>query len=253
MRVVMRRDGGRNFVYQSAIANATHYPDSGEGPNEHALTYLKDGSTILCILRAYGDGRCGSTGCERGPPCPEPVRSLANQSRLGARRPAVQALAALLLHGPRSLLDGARLHQPRGKLQQSSLCVFRVPQEKPAAQYKMGCVRPRLLKTDPGPILLIGGRTCADNVSGIFLWLNPDGMGEVWERHSLSYWHNELWSGDAKYKYSPLINSTAGWESQAYMSLLRTGPSEAVVTYNKYMEDNAGGGSAGFAMRVTVV
>eukprot|EP01045_Picozoa_sp_COSAG04_P048406 COSAG04_NODE_18553_length_438_cov_3.176991_1_plen_45_part_10 len=45
----MRRDGGRTFVYQSAIANATHYPDSGEGPNEHALTYLKDGSTILCI------------------------------------------------------------------------------------------------------------------------------------------------------------------------------------------------------------
>ena len=151
-----------------------------------------------------------------------------------------------------SLLDGARLHQPRGKLQQSSLCVFSQNSCR-CAQYKMGCVRPRLLKTDPGPILLIGGRTCADNVSGIFLWLNPDGMGEVWERHSLSYWHNELWSGDAKYKYSPLINSTAGWESQSYMSLLRTGPSEAVVTYNKYMEDNAGGGSAGFAMRVTVV
>ena len=138
-------------------------------------------------------------------------------------------------------------------MQQSSLCVFRVPQEKPAAQYKMGCVRPRLLKTDPGPILLIGGHTCVDHVFGIFLWLNPDGRGGVWERHSLSYWHNELWSGDAKYKYSPLINSTAGWESQSYMSLLRTGPSEAVVTYNKYMEDNAGGGSAGFAMRVTVV
>ena len=67
LRVVTRRDGGRTFVYQSAIANATHYPDSGEGPNEHALTYLKDGSTILCILRAYGDGRCGSTGCETRP------------------------------------------------------------------------------------------------------------------------------------------------------------------------------------------
>ena len=88
-----RRDGGRTFVYQSAIANATRYPDSGEGPNENALTYLKDGSTILCILRAYGDRPCNEPGCERGPLCPEPARSLANQSRLGARRPAVQALA----------------------------------------------------------------------------------------------------------------------------------------------------------------
>ena len=73
MRVVTRRDGGRTFVYQSAIANATHYPDSGEGPNEHALTYLKDGSTILCILRAYGDRPCNEPGCERGPLCPEPA------------------------------------------------------------------------------------------------------------------------------------------------------------------------------------
>ena len=118
-------------------------------------------------------------------------------------------------------------------MQQSSLCVFRVPQEKPAAQYKMGCVRPRLLKTDPGPILLIGGHTCVDHVFGIFLWRNPDGRGGGWERHSLSYWHNQLWRGDPKYRYSEMVNSTAGFESDSYMSLLRTGPSEAVVMYNK--------------------
>ena len=37
------------------------------------------------------------------------------------------------------------------------------------------------------------------------------------------------------------------------MSLVRVGPTEAVVTYNKYMEGNAAGKSAGFAMRVSVV
>ena len=87
----------------------------------------------------------------------------------------------------------ARLHQPRGKLQQVSLCVFRVPQEKPAAQYKMGCVRPRLLKTDPGPILLIGGHPCVDHVVGIFLGLHPDGRGGGGERHSRSDGPNPPW------------------------------------------------------------
>ena len=47
LRVSTRRDGGRTFVYQSPIANATHYPDSGEGPNEHALTYLPASSGHL--------------------------------------------------------------------------------------------------------------------------------------------------------------------------------------------------------------
>ena len=99
----------------------------------------------------------------------------------------------------------------------------------------------------------MGGRTCADNISGIFIWENPDGMARAWSRTSLSAQHNRLWQGDARYKYSEEVNATTGWESQAYMSLLRVGPAEAVVTYNKYMEGNAGGISAGFAMRVTVV
>ena len=102
-------------------------------------------------------------------------------------------------------------------------------------------------------MLLVGGRTCADNISGIFIWENTDGMARVWRRTSLSAQHNRLWQGDERYKFSDRINATSGWESQAYMSLVRVGPTEAVVTYNKYMEGNAGGKSAGFAMRVSVV
>jgi hypothetical protein len=206
-------DGGATFIYQSAIANATHYPDSGEGPNEHALTYLADGKTIMCMLRAYGDGRCGASG-------------FGQQYK--------HWLQSFSTDGGRSFTEPA----------------FTDP------VYKMGCVRPRLLKlaaaADPGPLLLIGGRTCIDKVSGIFLWLNRDGMAKVWERTSLSYWHNRLWAGGKEYRFSEMVNSTSAWESQAYMSLLHTGDNEAVVTYNKYMEENAGGGSAGFAMRVTL-
>ncbi len=44
-----------NFL--SIIANASQYPQSEEGPNEHDLAYLSDGKTIMCLIRLdAGDG-----------------------------------------------------------------------------------------------------------------------------------------------------------------------------------------------------
>ena len=59
-----------------------------------------------------------------------------------------------------------------------------------------------------GPMLLTGGRLCVENKTGIYLWVNSDGMGgynptehggnvsiaslpsATWERHSITAQHN---------------------------------------------------------------
>ena len=70
-----------------------------------------------------------------------------------------------------------------------------------------GCVRPRLMRMEPvGPLLMSGGRLCTENTTGLFMWVNYDGMAgalggdarQQWVRHSLSYWHNKLWRGNIR-------------------------------------------------------
>ena len=85
---------------------------------------------------------------------------------------------------------------------------------------------------------------CVENVTDLFLWLNADGLGgsassrlppnDVWRRHSLSYVHNSLWRGDTAYTFDADINNSQVFETQSYTTLIRLGPLEALVAYNRY-------------------
>lgn len=108
-----------------------------------------------------------------------------------------------------------------------------------------GCARPRLKRlpgdegSSSGPLLLTGGRLCVENKTGIFLWVNNDGMAgylssagsglgsgsgsgaaaaaskiaggmsmvpaSTWERHSITAQHNRLWKGDPAYLFSQMV------------------------------------------------
>jgi hypothetical protein len=43
----------------------------------------------------------------------------------------------------------------------------------------------------------------------------------IWERFSISYWHNQLWQGEAAYRFDERINASDLFESQAYTGLVR--------------------------------
>ena len=80
-----------------------------------------------------------------------------------------------------------------------------------------GCARPRLMLMAPhGPLLLSGGRLCVENVTGIFLWVNADGLAglnggddkKTWQKHSITEVHNQLWQGADFYRFDASINDT---------------------------------------------
>ena len=89
-----------------------------------------------------------------------------------------------------------------------------------------GCARPRLLSLGKAgkaaPLLLSGGRLCTENTTDLSLWVNADGHGGygagagagAWVKHSLSYWHNKLWTGDPSYKFDSQINNSLVFASQ---------------------------------------
>ena len=106
---------------------------------------------------------------------------------------------------------------------------------KPVRVPGAGCVRPRLLQIEDGPLVLSGGRFCNNDTTDILLWVNavrgaPAGS---WERHSISYEHNAHWRGDARYRFDRAINSTAAFATDAYTSLVSAGPRAGGVVYQK--------------------
>lgn len=128
-----------------------------------------------------------------------------------------------------------------------------------------GCARPRLRRLTAGPLLMTGGRLCVENTTGLFLWLNQDGAynasanpRDSWSRHSISYQHNRLWEGPERFKFSEAVNSTVAsdrplfdMESQAYTSILPTGPRSAAIFYNQFAHPR-GHNSTTFVMHVSV-
>ena len=53
--------------------------------------------------------------------------------------------------------------------------------------------------------------------------------------HSVSFWHNELWRGNASDRFhSKWINNSAVWETLAYTSVVPAGPQSAHLIYQKY-------------------
>jgi hypothetical protein len=122
----------------------------------------------------------------------------------------------------------------------------------------MGCAKPMLACVDgPGmPLVLGGGRKRLMNTSDVLLWSSADGMGQRWEEHSVSYWHNKL-AGPPVEKFTRQINSTEEpRQSSSYVSLLNAGDGALVVVYEmrKTPTTANGGGEKDtvFAMRVTV-
>ena len=96
----------------------------------------------------------------------------------------------------------------------------------------MGCTRPRLKKLAGGPLLLTGGRLCVENKTGIFLWVNVDGMGgfgsdkpgmEEWQRHSITGQHNRLWTGAKQHLFTEMVNDSSVFETLSYTSIMPTG------------------------------
>ena len=112
--------------------------------------------------------------------------------------------------------------------------------------------------SDSGPLLLSGGRICNENITGLFLWANADGMARapgtpnanntaaVWERISISNVHNTLWAGDSAYRYDEGINASDLSESQTYTDLLMLDENTALLTYQKFYEPGNGIGGQSF-------
>ena len=206
--------------FASIIANASDFTSSEEGPNENDLTLLADGSTIMAIIRMdAGDG-----------PETHPYKNYARSIST----------------------DGGK----------SWSTATPIP--------NVGCARPRLLmlgEANQGPLVLTGGRARNRNTSGastasckrlsratltwssdlllgcradVLLWVNDDGMGTAWVEYSLSYWHNVLES-NPELQFTAHVNSTSGHrQTTSYTSLLRTGPSSALVTYNMQRDGTPG-------------
>jgi hypothetical protein len=134
-----------------------------------------------------------------------------------------------------------------------------------------GCARPRLRLLEPdGPLLLSGGRLCVENTTGLFLWVNEDGLAGLhgssggnsssaeWVRHSLSFWHNHLWQGKSYYRFDDSVNESNAWGTLGYTSLIQTGPRSGAVLYNKFFSPHLDHGwppwpCANFLMRFSFV
>jgi hypothetical protein len=68
------------------------------------------------------------------------------------------------------------------------------------------------------------------------------GLPDVWQKYSLTYWHDRL--GAAKfndtYLFDATVNSTTNYATLAYTSLVRTGPLSGLVFYQKFMHSAPG-------------
>jgi hypothetical protein len=203
------------------------------GPSEADVTLLSDNKTLLSVVRMDGDSGCF--------PADVPPH------------------------------DRDSAHTTYRNYHASFSSDHGVSWSRPKAMLGTGCARPRLKRLDGGALLLTGGRLCVENMTGVFLWLNSDGMGglnapagaaigaDVWQRHSITNQHNRLWKGDPKYRFSAMANDSSVFETLSYTSIVPTGPQSAVITYNKFDYEQIGRGnvswpgpSANFAISVTV-
>lgn len=137
-----------------------------------------------------------------------------------------------------------------------------------------GCVWPRLLKLDSGPLILSGARLCVEDTDDISIWVNVDGMAGAttggpgaWTRYSVSYWHNARWVGPTtgggkppaaaesySYLFDAQINNSNAFATSGFTSLISAGPADFVLIYQKYFSPSSWPPfpQATFQMRVSV-
>ena len=206
MSILMwRSTDGKLWDFVSVAVNHTQFHDPTIGPNEHDVSLLSDGKTLMLVMRPNTDGK--GNGCpEAGGKHPShfyvQVYSRDSgrtwtQPRMipgaGAVRPRL-----LLLESGVLIMSGGRMC--RGQAEAAPLC-------RPTAQ-------------------LSGG--------GAFVWINADGLadaagtrnGSEWVAHCVTAAHNDGWAGDASLLFG---NATA---MQAYTSLVPLGPSSAGIAYS---------------------
>jgi hypothetical protein len=239
--VAIESSDGFSWRFLSIVANATSGQNSSVfGPNENDISLQGDRKTILCVLRMDGDGPCDS-GSKK-----------ANGGTGGDYRYFASSVSS------------------------DNGLTWSLPEPIAGA----GCVRPKLLSLGANaPLLMSGGRLCVENTTDISLWVNPSGTvgaqqrGDVWTKHSISYWHNALWRGNASDRFHPAwINSSSAWETLAYTSIMPAGGEEeedeagrhssdeavgattrsAYVVYQKYSGPKWGQTSESFMMKVIV-
>ena len=215
--VAFRTTPGQDFVFRysgTVIDSADLLPWSMFGPNEHDLTLLADGRTIMAAIRYDGNDDCGT---------------------VTHRTPAPFTSTGYTTYYQSFSSDGGSRWSTATPM------------------LGMGSVRPRLHLLRPsGPLLLSGGRFCAEGIGGLFMWVNHDGMGKTWEAVDLAAVHDRLVQ-DPSLRFGVSGNASGDWGTQAYTSLVGVGGGGAVVMYNKYWSLSCNAEcSAGFAMRLSV-
>jgi hypothetical protein len=188
-------DGGWDWQYQGMVQEAKDYvpKESTMGNTEEVdLALLPDNQTVMCIIRIDGD--CDCHNLHQFPQC-------------GTYRPYYQAFST--------------------DMGVSWTHATPIPGS--------GCARPRLLSFSPNgpkqlatkklekpekktaPVLISGGRVCYENITGLFLWLNPTGAPDGdWQRISISAAHNEQWKGLPSFRFTDLINNSYYSQTQTY-------------------------------------
>jgi hypothetical protein len=194
--------------FGGVIANWSTIPEPGPkmwGPSESDITMLSDNTTLLSVVRMDGDAGCFSATV---PPADR------NASTTTYRNYAASFSTD---HG--------------------------ITWTAPKPIEGTGCVRPKLMRLPSGTLLLTGGRLCVENTTGIFLWVNADGMAgfgtnlpgtAVWTRHSITAAHNRLWTGAPTDKFTEMVNDSSVFETLAYTSIMVTGDASAAITYNRF-------------------
>ena len=52
----------------------------------------------------------------------------------------------------------------------------------------------------------------------------------AWTKHSISYQHNRLWTGDKHFRFDARVNNTADWETLSY-----TGDPDSLTPFRPYL------------------
>jgi len=91
-------------------------------------------------------------------------------------------------------------------------------------------VEPQLVRLRGGPLLLSGGR------AGLFLWVSADGSGDHWQAINLAEHHNASLPDAAAHfgdKFVQGQESVSPAQSTSYTGMVRLGPNEALLCYDR--------------------
>ena len=96
-----------------------------------------------------------------------------------------------------------------------------------------GSCSPNLIRVG-NSLILGGGRMCGNATSGVFLWLNEDGMGDAaaFEPWSLSYWYNTLQTNASAPRFDNGINASCRTEDSGMISVKMLDNTTGSVTFD---------------------